>query len=307
MKLPALLASLALSAALIPATSAQEGCTPGYWRNHVERWDGVGADDFTESVLAGLPFNSVFGVTSAESSLPDTTTLIEATALMGGGIMALNRHSAAGIASADAVDYPFTVGQVIDLYRDAVLGTAGVESTKDVLNAANELGCPLNNDPPEPPITFCPPNLGDCPCGNESLLGGCGNSSGLGALIGISGSASVAADDLQLIATQLPANTTVLFLAADTLRRAPFYDGLLCVGGPMSKIYRLPPAFNSGPDGTATIGPGLIALSNTNLVPIKGGIIPGDTWYFQTFFRDLGGSCGTGANTSNVVGVTFTP
>ncbi|MDA8593144.1 hypothetical protein N9L90_04445, partial [Planctomycetota bacterium] len=110
------------------------------------------------------------------------------------------------------------------------------------------------------------------------------------------------------VATQLPANATVLFLAADTLSRSPFMDGLLCIGGPGSKIYRLPPATTSGADGTATLGSGLVALSNTNAVPIKGGIIPGDTWYFQTFFRDMGmGGCGTGANTSNVVGVTFTP
>lgn len=302
-----LLASLALTTAPLPPITSTEGCTPGYWKNHVERWDGVGTDDFTESVIASLPFNAVFGVTESESMLSDTGTLIEATELMGGGIEALNRHAAAGLASADSVHYPYTVGQVIDLYQDAVFGSAGIEATKDMLMVANELGCPLNNDPPEPPITFCPPNQGDCPCGNESLLGGCENSSGLGALIGVDGSSSVAADDLLLVATQLPANTTVLFLAADTLRRAPFLDGLLCIGGPMSKIYRLPPAFNSGPDGTATFGPGLVALSNTNLVPIKGGIIPGDTWYFQTFFRDLGGSCGTGGNTSNVVGVTFTP
>lgn len=301
---------LALSASPAPLGSGTpaEGCTPGYWKTHLERWDGVGSDDFTESVVASLSFNGVFGVTAAESGLAESATLFDATSLMGGGLAALNRHAAAGAASADSVAYSITLGQVIEAYRSAVLGSAGVEATKTMLEAYNELGCPLHNSPPPPPITFCFADQGDCPCGNEALLGGCGNSSGLGALIGTAGSSSVAADDLNLIATQLPANATVLFLAADTLSRSPFMDGLLCIGGPGSKIYRLPPATTSGADGTATLGSGLVALSNTNAVPIKGGIIPGDTWYFQTFFRDMGmGGCGTGANTSNVVGVTFTP
>ena len=301
---------LALSAGPAPlaANTPAEGCTPGYWKNHLERWDGVGSNDFTQSVVASLSFNGVFGVTATESGLAETATLFDATSLMGGGLEALNRHAAAAAASADSVDYSITLGQVIDTYRSAVLGSAGIESTKAMLEGYNELGCPLHNSPPPPPHTFCFADQGDCPCANESLLGGCGNSSGLGALIGTAGSSSVAADDLNLVATQLPANATVLFLAANMLSRSPFMDGLLCIGGPGSKIYRLPPATTSGADGSATLGSGLVALSNTNAVPIKGGIIPGDTWYFQTFFRDMGaGGCGTGANTSNVVGVTFTP
>ena len=159
---------------------------------------------------------------------------------------------------------------------------------------------------PPPPRYFCVADQGDCPCGNEGLLAGCENSTGLGARLDAVGETSVAADDLTLTATQLPPNTAVLFLMADALRRAPFMDGLLCIGGPQSKIFRIPPILNSGADGTASLSGGLVALSNTQLVPVAGGIQPGDTWYFQTYFRDMG-SCGNGANTSNVVGVVFTP
>ena len=165
-------------------------------------------------------------------------------------------------------------------------------------------GCGGHCDPTTP---YCLADQSDCPCGNDDPAAGCINGSGQGALITGEGSASVTADDLQLTASGLPANTTVLFLAADAARRAPFLDGLLCVGGPTSKIYRLPPALNSGPSGAVTFGPGLIALSNTPAVPIVGGIVPGDTWYFQTFFRDMGGSCGTGGNVSSAVSITFTP
>ena len=286
---------------------SDEGCTPGYWKTHPERWDGVGSDDFTQSVVTSLSFNAVFGVSSSDSGVQDSITLIEAADLGGGGVIALNRHAVAALASADSVCYPLTVGQVIDAYRGAVLGTGGIESTKNLLESYNEAGCPLSNSTPPPPeIIFCVADEGDCPCGNESLFGGCENSSGFGASIGAAGTTSVAADDLLLITTQLPANATTLFLMANTLRRQVFMDGLLCIGGPMSKIFRLPPAMSSGPDGTATFGPGLVALSQTPLVPVPGGILAGDTWYFQTFFRDSG-PCGTGSNTSNVVAVTFTP
>ncbi|MDA8959725.1 hypothetical protein N9F46_00765, partial [bacterium] len=105
---------LALSAGPAPlaANTPAEGCTPGYWKNHLERWDGVGSNDFTQSVVASLSFNGVFGVTSTESGLAETATLFDATSLMGGGLEALNRHAAAAAASADSVDYSITLGQV---------------------------------------------------------------------------------------------------------------------------------------------------------------------------------------------------
>ncbi|MFT5734394.1 MAG: hypothetical protein ACI8WY_003076 [Planctomycetota bacterium] len=311
MPLTHLLTSLCLSALTLSAASAlpgvDEGCTPGYWKTHVERWDGLGADDFTQTVVASFPFNLTFGVDTVESGVASSTTLIEATDLGGGGLNALARHAAAALASADSVSYPVTVGQVIDLYRSATVGSASVEGIKNLLASYNELGCPLSNSTPPPPTRiFCVGDQGDCPCANEGLLGGCANSTGLGARLDVTGSSSVAADDLGLVATQLPPNTAVLFLMANAPRRVVFMNGLLCVGGPMSKIYRLPPIMNSGPDGTASYGPGLVAASKSPLVPVPGGIQAGETWYMQAYFRDMTG-CGNGANTSNSVMVTFTP
>ena len=132
-----LLAALSMGPAALPVGGTPEGCTPGYWKNHVERWDGLGSDDFTESVVADLPFNGVFGVTSANSGLAETATLLDALELGGGGLEALNRHAAAAAASADAVAYSITLGQVIDTYRSAVLGSAGIESTKTMLEGYN--------------------------------------------------------------------------------------------------------------------------------------------------------------------------
>jgi hypothetical protein len=288
--------------------SCNEGCTPGYWQNHVERWDGLNGDDFTQTVRADMSFNAVFGVDQSFSGLADTVTLLDALLLGGGGLEALNRHAAAALASADSVCYPASVGEVIDLYRDAVDAIPGPETIASVhllFEGYNQLGCPLdNNTPPPPPRYFCVADQGDCGCGGDSLLAGCVNSTGLGARLEAEGSSSVTSDDLTLVATQLPANTTVLMLMAMNTSRLPFGDGTICIAG-MSKIFRLPPALDSGPTGTVTGGPGYVALSNTIQVPVPGGIQAGDTWNFQAFYRDVAGC--TGFNISNGVSVTFAP
>lgn len=288
--------------------NSDEGCTPGYWKNHVERWDGLDNDDFTQTVRYDQSFNVVFGVDESRSGLDDTDTLHDAARAGGGGLRALNRHAAAGLASADSVNYPLSVGQVLDLYRDAVgaiSGPATVASAHALLECYNEFGCPLSNSwCPPPPRYFCVADQGDCGCGEDSLLAGCVNSSGLGARLEAEGSTSITADDLTLVLTQLPPNSTALMLMAQQTSRLAWGDGLLCIGG-MSKIFRLPPALSTGANGTATAGPGLVALSQTPLVPVPGGIQAGDTWNFQAYFRDMFG-CGSGFNSSNGVSVTFT-
>lgn len=110
----------------IPELPCGEGCTPGYWKNHLDAWPATGysvADDF-DSIFGANLFN------------PDIT-LLEAVNANGGGANALARHGAAALLSATHpdVDYPLTVAQVIALVQ------AG---DKDTLEAANELGCPLD-------------------------------------------------------------------------------------------------------------------------------------------------------------------
>lgn len=120
-----------------------DGCTPGYWRNHADRWDGVEPGD---------NFNEVFGV----DLLGSTVTLGAAVKLTGGGTNALARHAVAallnaygGVPNADGtiVVYPYTVDQVIELVQQAAGEPGLIESTKNLLEAANELGCPLSGSP----------------------------------------------------------------------------------------------------------------------------------------------------------------
>jgi hypothetical protein len=285
-----------------------EGCTPGYWKNHTERWDNVGTDDFTISVKHQAAFNMFFGVTSAESGLPDSDTLLDALHLGGGGLVALNRHAAAAAASADApINYAQSVNQVIDAYRDAVGAVAGpldVSSGKDLLEQQNESGCPLGNEDPE--ITpYCFGDEGDCPCG-DSLSGGCPNVAGQGALLSGAGSTSVLLDELVLTTTQLPQNAFAITFMGPSAGSLPFGNGRLCVSHGATKLFRFLPAQNSGAGETIQLGPGIVDMSQVNAFA-GGNITVGSTWYFQTYYRDQGSSCDTNFNLSNAVRVDFLP
>lgn len=102
-------------------TPGGEGCTPGYWKNHLSNWP----------VSPNLDFDATFGV----SLFSPNITLGTAITLGGGGVNKLARHGTAAYLNSFAVNSPYTTAQVI-AYVQA--GNA------DVLAAANELGCPLN-------------------------------------------------------------------------------------------------------------------------------------------------------------------
>jgi hypothetical protein len=140
-------------------------------------------------------------------------------------------------------------------------------------------------------------SAGPCTCGNTNAEpGGCLNSTGRGALLDVAGSNGVAADDLRLIASQLPPGRSAILLAGtQTLSGAIVGDGLRCAGG---ALVHLGTRF-AGPSGQAEWGAGLGA---------SGGWGPGDTRVFQVWFRDpVGGACGLGANSSSALEVVFLP
>jgi uncharacterized repeat protein (TIGR01451 family) len=128
-----------------------EGCTPGYWKNHPERWNGndIPKEDFVDEFKTTDTFNTVFGVSTTESGLSNNTTLLQALKLKGGGKNALARHAVAALlnASSDDVNYPFGPDKAIELYQaavDANPNNGTVESVKNKLANANEAVCPLN-------------------------------------------------------------------------------------------------------------------------------------------------------------------
>jgi hypothetical protein len=125
-----------------PAGDGVQGCTPGYWRNHADRWVGV---------LSTHDFDTTFGV---DLFAPDIT-LGKAIWAPGGGSgnNAFARHATAALLNAHAavepgsnnqqVNYPHTVAYVIAMVQAAV-ANGTLEATKNMLAAANELGCPLS-------------------------------------------------------------------------------------------------------------------------------------------------------------------
>ena len=83
-------------------------------------------------------YNVVFGV-------PYYETLLEALETGGGGEKALGRHAVAALLNAanPGVSYYYTKDEVMAMVQNAY-GTGDFEGIKDLFEAQNEQGCPLN-------------------------------------------------------------------------------------------------------------------------------------------------------------------
>ena len=105
-----------------------EGLSPGYWKNHVDVWDGYSPSD---------DFDTVFGT---EAFAPDVT-LIEALNLKGGKLNALARHAVAALLNAahPEINYCWNASVVISKVQDAI-ASGDYEPLKDDLDEANNLG-----------------------------------------------------------------------------------------------------------------------------------------------------------------------
>lgn len=106
-----------------------EGCTPGYWKNHVDMWPA--------GIEPGTPFIdylTIAGYTDVGFSFMDALTL------KGGNVKALVRHAAAAVLSAlhPDVDYPVDLAGIQAIIDDPNLTT---KEKKDLIESYNELGC----------------------------------------------------------------------------------------------------------------------------------------------------------------------
>ena len=143
---------------------------------------------------------------------------------------------------------------------------------------------------------------GPAPCLNFYAPGGCVNSTGVGAIMAASGTTSVTNDNLVLTTTQMPPNRVGLMFSSQSAGAPiPFRDGILCL---RPQIFRFNTK-NTGAGGSWSYGPGLVNWTINNL-PVPGWILMGQTWNFQSFFRDPTGPCGQKANLSNAIQALFT-
>ncbi len=169
-------------------------------------------------------------------------------------------------------------------------------------NSSDHDGDGIPDECSGPGTNFC---FGDgsgmaCPCSNTGgLREGCANSTGQGAALLSTGTASISADDLGLHAYHLPpGQPALLFAGLNALNGGngvPFGDGLRCAGGAiLRRGFSVPNA-----SGETTWGPGLIADT---------GWAVGETRNFQGWYRDPNGSpCGSNFNYTNGVSVVVVP
>lgn len=121
-----------------------EGCTPGYWKNHLDSWSGTG---LSPSATLG----SVFTIPAAYASLSGVT--LHAALSLGGGpgnpgaAQLLLHHAVAAMlnAGASGVAYPRTQAEIVADVNAALTGSRSTMLTlKSALDRDNNLGCPLN-------------------------------------------------------------------------------------------------------------------------------------------------------------------
>ena len=155
--------------------------------------------------------------------------------------------------------------------------------------------------PSEPGLSYC---SGDgsstaCPCGNVSAAGeGCANDTGSGAALTATGSNSIAADNLVLVASNLTQGPGLFFQGNNAVNSGngnAFGDGLRCAGG---SVRRLEVLFaNAGNNFTA---------SSTISVATDGNVSVGQTKRYQYWYRDAGTSpCNSLFNLSNGYEITW--
>jgi probable HAF family extracellular repeat protein len=120
-----------------------KGCTPGYWKQpqHLDSWKWYATTDLVDAV---------FGVTYRPSGATQSLTLLQAVSSEDNqNAEQLFRHGTAALLNAvyqSGVSYAYTAPQVIEMVRTAYLTGSKDRwnATKDLLDKANQAGCPLN-------------------------------------------------------------------------------------------------------------------------------------------------------------------
>ncbi|MCB9915889.1 MAG: hypothetical protein H6828_12230 [Planctomycetes bacterium] len=121
------------------------------------------------------------------------------------------------------------------------------------------------------------------------------NSTGSRAVITMSGSSSLTANDLALHAGPVPSGQPGLFFLGPQATQVPFGDGFRCIGTTL--LTRLPVV------AASSLGELGYAFDNT-ATQASSYLVPGVTWAFQGWFRDPAAG-GSGFNLSDAATVLF--
>jgi hypothetical protein len=121
------------------------------------------------------------------------------------------------------------------------------------------------------------------------------NSGGVRATLQVTGTNSVAANDVLFVAGNIPGTTLMVLASGTALTSVPFGDGTRCVGGSLRRLRVL--------TGGGPVIP--IFLNNATLPP-SAVFAAGDLRYFQVYYRDTA-SAGAGFNLTNPAVILFIP
>ena len=113
------------SAVIIVGTSACQGCSPGFWKNHTELWDQL-TDYPPAHMPAGLQFITTtnyftyFGLAPGANGFPNSITMHGAISQGGGQCKAFSRHAVAALLSSASglnIAYPTGTSDFTSLYN----------------------------------------------------------------------------------------------------------------------------------------------------------------------------------------------
>jgi hypothetical protein len=243
---------------------------------------GLGGDiwyDYTPSATGIVAF-ALCDLTGAGTA--DFDSIIAVLDACGGNVLGFN-DDFCGLQSAVTVTGTAGVPMVVN-----VSGFGGATGT-GVLSVIEILGTP-----------YC---VGDgsstaCPCGNNAPAGllptGCVNSAASAGTLLAAGTASVSGDTVQLIATGLVPSLPCLFFSGKNAVNGgagiTFGDGLRCAGNEAIRLQVTSSDATGNSITTSAVG---------------GGLVGGDTRYYQCWYRDNTGVCGNSHNLTNGLAITW--
>lgn len=127
------------------------------------------------------------------------------------------------------------------------------------------------------------------------------NSTGLAGATGATGSIVAPNDDVTLTVRDLPAGQFGIFAVSRIAGNLPVGGGILCLGGSIGRFDAPGQIFQADASGAADVPIALGAIPlGTGTVPV----LPGETWHFQAWHRDIVGGSAT-SNFALPTRVTF--
>ena len=264
-------------------------------------FSGFGLTDVFDSILWGNTDTTHPG--AYEQQLNDGNTSLSFCAIQGSAApwnldpLFVNALGPDGIAGTADDDLRLSC---MSPYIDAGSNSMAASGTTDFAGNARFLDDPATPDTGVGSAPIVDLGAYEFVCGCDDVQRYCSsvpNSTGVAATIDWSGSTSVFANSLTLMASGAPALKTGLFFYGSQQANVPWGDGLRCVGGSLQRLALV----QTSAAGTATLP---LAFG---LPPIGSGphaALPGTTWNFQFRFRDPTGGP-NGWNSSDALEIHF--